>query len=98
MKRSTAYVAAARTADNHWARKKGAVACRRDVVRQDVVGVRDEVDELHFDNRTQAHMRCACRRADDADFRDRRIDDTRLTELVEESVGNLERAAVSPDV
>ena len=44
----------------------GAVARRRDVVREHVVRARDEVDELHLRDRAHAHVRRAGRRADDA--------------------------------
>ena len=43
-------------------------------------------------------MRRTRRRADDADLGDRRVDDALLAELVDQSVGDLERSAVRADV
>ena len=86
VERTAAHVPAARSAHDHRARQERAIARRRDVVREHVVGVRDEVDELHLDDRTHAHVRRARRRADDPDLRDRRVDDALFTELVEQAL------------
>src|SRR5438270_479555 len=46
MERAAANVAAARAAHHHGGRQSGAIARGGDIVREHVVGARDEVDEL----------------------------------------------------
>ena len=98
MERTAAHVPAARTAHDHRARQECAIARRRHVVREHVVRVGEKVDELHLDHWPHAHVGRARRRADNADLGDRRVDDALLTELVEQSFRDLERAAVLADV
>ena len=98
VERAAAHVAAARSADDHRAREKGAVPRRGDVVGEDAVGAGDEVDELHLADRPHAHVRRAGRRADEAGLADRRVDHPLGAEPVEQAIGHLERAAVASDV
>ena len=93
-----AHVAAARPAHHDRAGEHRAVARRGDVVREHVVGARDEVDELHLAHRAHAEVRRTRRGADDRRLGDRRVDHPRLAELREQAVGDLERAAVRADV
>src|SRR6266853_2968336 len=98
MERPAANVAATRAAHHHGGRQSGAIARGGDIVREHVVRARDEVDELHLRHGTQTHVRRTGRRADNGGLRDRRIDDTRFAELLREAIGDLEGAAVEPDV
>ena len=58
----------------------------------------DEVGELHLADRPHARDRGADRRADDRRLGERRVHHARLAELLEEAVGDLERAAERADV
>src|ERR1700741_2332430 len=68
------------------------------VVRQQIEAGGNEIDKLKLSNRTHAlHPRPkSC--PDDRAFRDRRIDDALFAKLVEQAIGNLERAAIRADV
>src|SRR5258706_39205 len=68
------------------------------MVRGPGVGARDEVDDLHLRHGAQPHVRRTGCRADNGGLGDRRVDDARFTELLRKAIGDLERAAVEPDV
>src|SRR5205823_8504676 len=58
----------------------------------------DEVAELHFGHRAQSVERHPDRRADDAAFRERRVDDAVGPEFLVQAGGGAEDAAELPDV
>src|ERR1051325_4479847 len=98
MKGPAADAPAARTADDD--RHAGAVAvpARRREVRQHVEAARDEVDELDLADGTEAPVRRADSRPGEPLLGNRRVDHARLAEALLQTLGHLERAAVSADV
>src|SRR6185436_18501899 len=75
-----------------------AVTTLRRVVRQQIEARGNEIDKLKLCDRPHAHQRCATRCPDDRAFRDRRVNHSFFAKLVEQSIGNLERAAIHADV
>ncbi len=98
MERAPTDVPSAGASHDDRGRQTGAVPSRRHVVGQHVVGAGDEIDELHLRDGPEPHVGRAGGGADDGRFRDRRVDDSLLTEPLEETFRHLERAAVSTDV
>ena len=98
MEGTATHVAPTGTAHHHRRREEGAISRRRHVVGQHVVGIGDEVDELHLDHGPQPHVRGAGRGADDADLGDRAVDDARFPEFRQQALSDLERATVRTDV
>src|SRR5215213_7064592 len=98
MKRAPADVPTARATHHHRTRKHCAIARGGDVVREHVIATRDEVDELHLDNRAHPHVCRPCRSANDSSLGDWCVDHTLFTEPYLQSFGDLERPAVSADV
>src|SRR6266568_5452966 len=92
------HVAATGAAHHDRGREAGAVTRGGDVVREHVVGAGDEVDELHLRHGAHAHVGRPGGGADDGCLRDRRVDDACLAELLGEALGDLERAAIRPNV
>ena len=87
-----------RSADDDRRRLSPTVAVLRGHVRQLIESAADEIDELHLGDGTQPHHRGPDGRADDRRFGDRGVDHPLLAEPLEETVGDLERAAVDADV
>src|SRR5712664_577880 len=98
MERAAPHITAAGTADDHGCRQPRAVARRRHVIREHVVGTRDEVNELHLRHWPETHVGRACCCSDDCRFGDGRVDHARLTEPLGESFRDFERPAVETDV
>jgi hypothetical protein len=85
-----------RHADHHWHRElaAGHVAQRCRVVHDLVDREQAEVDGHHLDDRPQASHRGADARADERRFRQRRITNPLLAELVQQSLADGEAATV----
>src|SRR5205807_167727 len=98
VKRPAAHIAAARAPHDDGGGEARAVARRRDIIREHVVGARHKVDELHLCHRPHAHVRRAGRRSDDRGFGDRRVDHALGAEPLREAFRDLERAAVQAHV
>src|SRR6266852_5777887 len=98
MERAAAHITAAGTADDHRRREPRAVARRRHVIRQHVVGTRDEVNELHLGHWPETHVGRACCCSDDCRFGNGRVDHARVAEAFGESFRDFERAAVQTNI
>ena len=95
-----AHVAAARRAhDDRHARPAAVPVPQRGGLIDDLIeAARDEVGELHLRHGPVAAQRCADADADDRRLRDRRVDDPRFAELLEQALRDAEGAAVFADV
>jgi hypothetical protein len=89
---------ARRPADDHRQTDALPVAAVRGVVGEHVEPAGNEVDELHFRDRAEAHHRRAAGGPDDGGFRNGRIDDAHVAEFFEQARRDLERPAVLGDV
>src|SRR5665213_4075623 len=98
MKRTTANVAAAWSAHDHWTAEPYAIACRGDIVGKHVVRVRHEIHELHFGDRAHAHVCSAGGRTDDCNFRNWCVNDTRRSEAFLQSFRDLECSTIRANV
>jgi len=90
--------AAGREAHDHRHRRADAVVLLGGDGDQLVERARDEVGELHLAHGPHAHERGAGARADDGRLGQGRVDHPVLAELLQEALGDLERAAVDADV
>src|SRR6185369_12890548 len=70
--------------------------CR--VVRQQIEAGGNEIDKLKLSHRAHAHQRRATCRSDNRAFGDRRVNNSFFAELVKQTIGDLERAAIRADV
>src|SRR6185436_12515715 len=75
-----------------------AITTLRRVVRQQIEAGGNEIDKLKLSHRPHAHQRRATRCSHDRALRDRRVDHSFFAKLVEQSICNLERAAIRADV
>ena len=100
MIQAAADVAAARRADDDRAGHAPAAAIpqRRRLIHDLIEPAADEVGELHLGDRPIAALRRADAHADDRRFRDRRVETSRLAELVDQTGRDAERAAVRTDI
>ena len=100
MVQSAADVAAARRAhdDRHRRPATVPVTQRRGLIDNLIEAARDEVGKLHLGDGPVAAQRRPDADADDRRFRDGRVDDARLAELLEEALRDAERAAILADV
>src|SRR5215207_7680976 len=98
MERPATDTTAARPADDD--RNPRAIAipagCRE--IRQHVEAACDEIDELDLAHRAHAHVRRTDGGADDCLLRNRRIHDPLLAVLLDQPLGDLERAAIRADI
>ena len=92
--------AAARRANDNRNRRAPAVPKpqRRRLIDDLVEGAGDEIGKLHLGNGPVAAHRRADADADDGRLGNRRVDDARLAELLEQPLGHAEGAAVRADV
>src|SRR5690606_3260913 len=98
VERASTHVTSAGATHHHGAGKKGAIPGRGYVVREHVIRIRDEVNELHLCNGTHSHVRGSCRCPYDCHLGYRGVYHAILAELRLKSVGHLEGAAVLADV
>src|SRR3984893_16641837 len=74
------------------------ISQRRGLIDDLIEAARNEIGKLHLGHRPVAALRRPDADADDRRFRDRRVDDPRLAELLEEAVGDAEGAAIFADI
>src|SRR3954463_3819330 len=98
MEWSAVHAASARTAQNERRGRFPTVVRLRHHIDDLVEGTADEVHELELGDRAHAGERRAIGRAHNGRFGDGRVDDALGAEVVDESVGYFERAAVNADV
>src|SRR5438067_13663412 len=98
MKRARAHACTARSSKHRWNVSAPAIATLGRIVCQQIESARDEIDELKLGHSLHAHQSRAASRADDRSFGNRRIDHALFAEVIDQSVSNFERTAVSADV
>ena len=98
VERTRAHARAAWTTKHCGQSRAPAITTLRGIVRQQIEAGRNEIDKLKLRDRSHAHQRRATRRSDNRAFRDRRIDHAFFAKLIEQSVGDFERATVRADV
>src|SRR5215470_6556989 len=91
-------IAATRPADDQWRGRSPPVMGLGRHVHDLVKGAADEVHKLKFSNRPHAAQRSAESCPHNGHLGDRRVDHALRAEAVNETVGNLERAAINADV
>src|SRR5215470_13143122 len=74
------------------------IAALRRIVCQKIKAAGNEIDELKFCHRPHAHQACAARCADDRSFRNRGIDYTLFSKMIDEPFSDFESAAINADV
>src|SRR5438876_6324877 len=98
MKRARAHARAARPAKYRRNVRAPAIAALGRIICQQIKAAGNEIDELKLSHWPQAHQPGATGRADDRGFRDGRVDHALRTEVIDDSFGNFECAAIYADV